>query len=332
MCLPLVALAKWGIIKSMRFLSVSILLSLSLVLGVLITPAGAETFAANLTVGSRGSDVAALQQFLVAKSYLQMPAGVSYGYFGPLTKAAVARWQAANGISPAVGYFGPISRATITSQMATSPVPPVPAPSNPNLSPSVEIDTPSAPGMRANRIMLFRATPFEVWPGDFVALDGSGFSKTSNKVYFNGGNPITATSTDGTTLKVPVPNNLAEGEYKLSVSNALGSSENPDVDVVVKVTSNPQPPPTIESASITGDTVTLTGKGFTSANNLFTTLGDSSSPISSNGTNLTFRVVNLSRYDQVKQFTLGKYQVALWIYVQNEHGINKEPYKLDVII
>ena len=129
-------------------------------LGVLITPAGAETFVANLTVGSRGSDVVALQQFLVAKGYLQMPASVAYGYFGPLTKAAVARWQVANGISPAVGYFGPISRAAIASQMATSPVPPVPASSNPNLSPSVEIDTPSALGMRVNRIMLFRATPF----------------------------------------------------------------------------------------------------------------------------------------------------------------------------
>ena len=329
LCLPLLALAKWGIIRDMRFLSASVLLSMIFALGVLVTPAGAETFAVNLTVGSRGSDVTALQQFLVAKGYLQMPAGVSYGHFGPLTKAAVARWQVANGISPAVGYFGPISRAAIASQMATSPVSPVP---NPNLSPSVEIDTPSALGMRVNRIMLFRATPFEVRPGDFATLDGSGFSKTSNKVYFNGGNLIIGTSTDGTTLKISVPASLAEGEYKLSVSNALGSSDNPDVDVVIKVTNNPEPGPTIESASITGDTVTIIGRGFTSANNLFTTLGDSSSPISSNGTTLTFRVTDLSRYNQIKQFTLGKYQVALWIYVQNEHGINKEPYKLGIII
>lgn len=316
----------------MRFLSTSALLSTAFALGVLITPVGAETFAANLTVGSRGSDVATLQQFLVAKGYLQMPAGVYYGYFGPLTRAAVARWQVANGIFPAVGYFGPISRAAIASQITALPVPQVPAPSNPNLLPSVEIDTPSALGMRANRTMLFRATPFEVRPGDFITLDGSGFSKTLNKVYFNGGSPITATSTDGMTIKMSVPANLTEDEYKLSVSNVLGSSENPDITVAIKVTNNPQPGPTIESASIVGDTVTLIGSGFTSLNNLFTTLGDSSSPIFSNGTTLTFRVADLSRYNQIKQFTLGKYQVALWIYVQNEHGINKEPYKLEIVI
>lgn len=322
----------------MRFLSTSALLSMTFALGALITPVGAETFVTNLRAGSRGSGVAALQQFLVAKGYLQMPAGVAYGYFGPLTKMAVARWQVANGISPAVGYFGPISRAAIATQMPTSATLPLnPASSSPisvlpNFLPSTGPDTLAAPGMRVNRVMLFRATPFEVRPGDFVTLDGSGFSKTLNKIYFNGGSPITATSTDGMTLEIPVPANLTEGEYSLSVSNVLGSSENPDITVTFKVTNNPQPGPTIESASIVGDMVTLIGSGFTSLNNLFTTLGDSSSPISSNGTALTFRVTDLSRYDQIKQFTLGKYQVALWIFVQNEHGVNKEPYKLEIMI
>src|SRR3989344_942051 len=310
----------------MRFLSASVLLSMIFALGVLVTPAGAEMFVANLTVGSRGSDVTALQQFLVAKGYLQMPAGVSSGYFGPLTKMAVARWQVANGISPAVGYFGPISQGVMAKQMPTSST------SSLGLSKSIETDTPTAPGMRVNRIMLFRATPFEVRPGDFVTLDGSGFSKTLNRIYFNGGNQIATTSTDGAILKIPVPLDLAEGEYKISVSNVLGSSDSPDINIVIKVTNNPQSAPTIESASIIGDIVTLVGSGFTSTNRLFTTLGDSSSPISSNGATLTFRVTDLSRYDQVKQFTLGKYQVTLWIFVENEHGINKEPYKLETII
>ena len=239
---------------------------------------------------------------------------------------AVARWQVANGISPAVGYFGPISQGVMAKQMPTSST------SSLGLSKSIETDTPTAPGMRVNRIMLFRATPFEVRPGDFVTLDGSGFSKTLNRIYFNGGNQIATTSTDGAILKIPVPLDLAEGEYKISVSNVLGSSDSPDINIVIKVTNNPQSAPTIESASIIGDIVTLVGSGFTSTNRLFTTLGDSSSPISSNGATLTFRVTDLSRYDQVKQFTLGKYQVTLWIFVENEHGINKEPYKLETII
>ncbi|GEM_PF-2562169 len=327
----------------MRSLSVLAALSLAFVLSLPAASASAETFDTNLTVGSKGPDVATLQQFLVSKGYLQMPPGVPFGYFGPLTKGALARWQAANGIAPAVGYFGPISRQAIVPQIGTAittpdssaPMDPTPSPSVPtpaNLFSSIETDTPSAPGMKANQLMLFRATPFEIRPGDLVTLDGSGFSKTLNKVYFSGSSPVTAISTDGAILKALVPAGLVEGEYKLSVSNVLGSSENPGVDVVVKVTNNPEPPPVIESASITGDTVTLIGKGFTSSNKLFTTLGDSSGPVSSNGTTLTFRVVDLSRYSQVRQFTLGKYQAALWIYVQNEHGINKDPYKLEIII
>jgi hypothetical protein len=32
-------------------------------------------------------------------------------YFGQLTRVAVGKWQAANGISPTAGYFGPLTRA-----------------------------------------------------------------------------------------------------------------------------------------------------------------------------------------------------------------------------
>ncbi len=82
------------------------------------------TYTMNLTVGSTGSEVVALQQMLVAQGHLVMPAGVAYGYFGSLTKAAVAKWQAANGVSPALGYFGPISRAKANaSGGATGTVP-----------------------------------------------------------------------------------------------------------------------------------------------------------------------------------------------------------------
>src|SRR3989344_931577 len=81
---------------------------------------GSYVFSANLTLGSTGADVSALQQYLVSKGYLTMPAGVAMGYFGPLTQAAVASWQAANGIAPAVGYFGPISRAALNLMMAST--------------------------------------------------------------------------------------------------------------------------------------------------------------------------------------------------------------------
>ncbi len=78
------------------------------------------TFTRDLTVGSTGADVTALQQFLVSKGFLTMPAGTAYGYFGGLTRAAVARWQASNGVTPSVGYFGAKSRAAIAAMMGNS--------------------------------------------------------------------------------------------------------------------------------------------------------------------------------------------------------------------
>jgi len=94
----------------------STVLSLALVLSVVApVAAGAQsmsgTFNTTLKVGSTGSAVVALQSFLVSKGLLTMPAGVSMGYFGGLTKSAVAAYQISKGIQPAAGYFGPITRA-----------------------------------------------------------------------------------------------------------------------------------------------------------------------------------------------------------------------------
>ena len=87
------------------------------------TGGSSVTFTADLTVGSTGAEVTALQQWLVSKGFLTMPAGVAMGYFGNLTKSAVAAYQASAGISPAVGYFGPITRAKVNA-LAVVPVTP----------------------------------------------------------------------------------------------------------------------------------------------------------------------------------------------------------------
>lgn len=80
----------------------------------------AYPFTRDLTVGSRGSDVRALQIFLVQQD--TGPAARALGangttrYFGPLTRAALAEYQAKVGIKPPVGYFGPITRAHIRTR------------------------------------------------------------------------------------------------------------------------------------------------------------------------------------------------------------------------
>ena len=75
-------------------------------LGAAQTGGSSYSFTMNLTLGSKGSEVKALQQFLnshgaqIAASGAGSP-GMESEYFGALTKAALAKWQAANGVSPA---------------------------------------------------------------------------------------------------------------------------------------------------------------------------------------------------------------------------------------
>lgn len=70
-------------------------------------------FTQDLTVGSTGDDVKALQKRLEAEGCLVMPKGVAYGYFGPLTEQAVKKFQTKYAIKPVSGYVGPITRSVL---------------------------------------------------------------------------------------------------------------------------------------------------------------------------------------------------------------------------
>lgn len=73
----------------------------------------------NLSLGSKGSDVEYLQNFLQSKGFLSIPEGVSKGYFGGLTKSALVQYQRVNNISP-TGYFGPLTRSRFNAQVDSS--------------------------------------------------------------------------------------------------------------------------------------------------------------------------------------------------------------------
>jgi len=93
---------------------------LSTLLGGDVSTSGScdmESFDKDLTVGSKGDDVERLQMFLEDYGVFTLPAGADYGYFGSLTKTAVASYQKENGISPAVGYFGPITREAVNAEL-----------------------------------------------------------------------------------------------------------------------------------------------------------------------------------------------------------------------
>ncbi len=197
--------------------------------------------------------------------------------------------------------------------------------------PGIKSDTSAIQGVQVNKIYLFRAFPFEVKPKSVVSLEGSGFSRTLNKIYFNGKDATTAVSTTGTSLKVTLPSKLTPGEYRVSVVNSFGSSENPEIPVIVRVTDTPIAPPVIQGASISGDIVTVTGQGFGSSSTVFTSFGNTPGPVPAQDSTLSFRLSELSQFERVKN-TLpeGSFQAILWIYVESEHGANKTPYRLDI--
>jgi peptidoglycan hydrolase-like protein with peptidoglycan-binding domain len=109
------------------------------------------SFTRDLTVGSTGSDVKALQQWLNANGYTVAASGVGSSgnettYFGTLTKNAVAKYQLAKGITPPAGYFGPKTRASVGAVAvgAGTTAPVVVVPAGTDLNVSLASDTPPA--------------------------------------------------------------------------------------------------------------------------------------------------------------------------------------------
>lgn len=82
----------------------------------------------DLYLGIVSEDVRTLQKFLNASGFqVSIEGGGAPGHetktFGPATKKALAKFQAANGIKSATGYYGPLTRATIRSlSLSTQPL------------------------------------------------------------------------------------------------------------------------------------------------------------------------------------------------------------------
>lgn len=83
------------------------------------SPSACTPFTIDLSSGRSGAEVTRLQNFLIGNGQT-IPAGAT-GYFGGQTQSALAKFQAQNGISPAVGYFGPVTRAKVNTLCVTTP-------------------------------------------------------------------------------------------------------------------------------------------------------------------------------------------------------------------
>jgi LPXTG-site transpeptidase (sortase) family protein len=86
--------------------------------GVISGPKSTATFHRTLGMGSRGADVVTLQNFLEQKGFLIMPAGTTKGYFGQVTREAMAKYQTSVGL-PSVGVLGPLTRVKLISELGS---------------------------------------------------------------------------------------------------------------------------------------------------------------------------------------------------------------------
>ncbi len=169
----------------------------------------------DLTVGSKGDDVSALQQMLINGGHLTAVSAPT-GYFGSLTKAAVAKWQAAVGLSPAAGYFGPKSRAYVASLSVgttpgTTPVY-VPAPAS-GLAVKLDATNPVAGSLISSASTAAARVP--VLTVDYTA--GNSGAVTINEIKFTKTGVISDSSISGAYL---VENGKVLAQYN-SISSGI---------------------------------------------------------------------------------------------------------------
>lgn len=139
--------------------------------------AGACSFTRDLTVGVTGDDVKCLQKYLNSKGFTVATTGAGSSgnestYFGAKTAAAAAKWQAANGVTPAAGYFGAKSRAKYASMGGSTSTTPTPTPMGTGLtvSPATQPTASIAPE-GASRVPFTRFTLTASNDGD-VTVNG----------------------------------------------------------------------------------------------------------------------------------------------------------------
>jgi len=183
----------------------------------------------NLSLGSRGSEVSTLQQFLVNQNYPGAGSWMVTGYFGRATEAAVRTFQVSRGLLqtgivdaatrsalggscfPGLGAYYPYSTYTSSYQV-------YPYNSYPYVAP-LRIDSLSTQSALA---------------GTQLTIYGSGFDQYSNTVRFGTSAAAGTGSTNGTQITVTVPN-MQPGTYGIYVTNGRGVSNS----LAFTVTGNP---------------------------------------------------------------------------------------------
>lgn len=344
------------------------------------TVAVTETFTTNLSLGSKGQQVLALQQALNRDPATQIAAsgpgspGNESDYFGPRTKAAVIRFQekyasdilVPAGLAKGNGRVGSYTRARLNA-LSVSNTESVTAPTT-TTAPSTKAKTSSedylvkdsekidiyvGDKMLKNihdRIMnavdlaiasrgatplimpkitladvpsisISVPSPHSGIPGTYVSINGTGVG--TNSVLYFGSKYVLRTVTKGLGENVIfiVPT-IPPGLYDIAIRSG-GVVSNTTRFVIT----NPKNPPVrLQSVSPTtikyGDTLTLTGSGFSKENNVVVTTYQTITNVPSpEGTTLTVQLTPPSLESSAK-FGGGGIQNQMSVYVVSDYGFS----------
>jgi peptidoglycan hydrolase-like protein with peptidoglycan-binding domain len=190
----------------------------------------------NLTVGSSGTEVTALQNFLIAKGYLISTTAVSTGYFGVGTRDALAKYQTAKGLSPADGYLGAITREVIRLDCSgTTPA-----------KPTITITSPNGGGYYAKNSPMKVTWTTNIPQTEYLDVIRLRAYPNGQEYYLAGG----VLNTGGT--NVTIPSNVPAGAYTLEIktyTKGNGVLVMDASDSYFKITDSSVTPPIISPTS-----------------------------------------------------------------------------------
>lgn len=93
-----------------------------------LPPVATSLPSGDLELGSKGSEVVQLQQYLIARNTgpyaLRLSQAGATGNFGPMTEAALIEYQVSANIVPSDGYYGPTTRSHVKTNPAPTPTTP----------------------------------------------------------------------------------------------------------------------------------------------------------------------------------------------------------------
>jgi|GEM_PF-5317703 len=188
-------------------------------------------------------------------------------------------------------------------------------------------------------VHVYRALNYQVEPQGVLILSGSGFKPAQNTAVIDGTYEIPhISSLLGTSLAFILPEGLSLGKHEVWVKNSNGTSRNSSTPIYFVVAENPAPAPVIDNVlpyyATEDDEITISGKGFTAKdNNIFTTLGNISGVSSADGATIKVKMSDFPHLAaMVDTPELKNTSHDMWMYVQNENGLNPSPFRFTIKI